>query len=130
VYLDGAAKGRTPLELAGSGDRHRLALLLPGHKLHKSEVAGGGRVELRLDPVAKPKGPAGIKVLCKSKDRFYITVDGLETGMVCPTDRIGVPLGKHTVEIYDAVSDAASTHNLEVRETHNSVRLKLEETPN
>ncbi len=127
VYLDGADKGTTPVDLPPSEDRHKLALLMPGHKLYKADVPGGGRVEARLDAVAAPKGPAGIKVVCKSRNRFYVVVDGVDTGMLCPTGRIGVTLGAHTVEVYDAVNDATQAHSVEVRGTHNSLRVKVEE---
>jgi len=127
VFLDGAEKGTTPVELPPSGDRHKLALLLPGHKLYKADVLGSGRIEAKLEAAPSPSGPAGIKVVCKSKNRFYVVVDGVDSGMLCPTERIGVTLGAHTVEVYDAVNDAAQSRTVDVRGTHNSLRVKLEE---
>jgi hypothetical protein len=115
------------MELPPSEDRHKLALLLPGHKLYKSDLDAGHPVDAKLDAVPAPRGPAGIKVVCRGRNRFYVIVDGVDTGMLCPTERIGVTLGAHTVEIYDAVNDATSSHAVDVRETHNSLRVKVEE---
>src|SRR5262249_13050536 len=106
VYLDGASKGRTPLELPATRDHHKLALLLPGHKLVRTDIDGRGQVELELEPAQKLKGPAGIKVVrCAARNRFYVIVDGVHTGLFCPTERINVEVGDHTVELYDALSD-------------------------
>lgn len=127
VYLDGALKGETPFELPASGDRHRVVFVLEGHSLHRTDAEGRGVVSATLTPVPPRTGDAGIKVKCKSKGRFYVIVDGVETGLLCPTERIKVTLGTHTVEVYDPVTDATSTHKVDVADTHNSVRVKLDD---
>ncbi|MBI4508684.1 MAG: protein kinase [Deltaproteobacteria bacterium] len=127
VYIDGALKGKTPLDLPGTGDRHKLAVVLPGRKLHRSEVDGHGRVDIPLVAAEKFSGPAGIKVKCKTKDRFYVIVNGKDTGELCPTERIGVALGEYTVEVYDPVTDASSSHAVKVKETRFSERVKVDE---
>jgi len=127
VYLDGALKGKTPLDLPATGDRHKLAIILPGYRMYRGEIEGTGRTTATLQKASPPHGPAGIKVKCKSKNRFYVTVDGVETGEICPTERINVDLGVHKVEVYDPISDAVTTHEVHVEDTHFSVRVKLEE---
>jgi serine/threonine protein kinase len=127
VYLDGALKGRTPLDLPPTGDRHRVALILPGHALHKGDIEGKGVISVVLAKATSTDGPAGIKVKCKSKDRFYVILNGKDTGQLCPTERIAVPLGDYVLEIYDPVTDSTTTHQVPVKDTHNSVRVKLDE---
>ena len=113
--------------MPATGDRHKLALLLGGRKMHRAEIDGAGAVTATLPGAARFSGPAGIKVKCRSRNRFYVIVDGQETGLLCPTERIGVELGEHTVDIYDPVSDSTTTHKLNVADTHNSARVKLDE---
>ena len=54
---------------------------------------------MELEPVTPPNGPAGIKIRCKQKNRYYVFLDGAATGQLCPTERLGVELGEHTAEI-------------------------------
>lgn len=126
VFLDGAELGVTPVQVAASGDRHRLALVLPGHDLYLAEIDGRGRHAATLAEVAPPDGPAGIKVKCKDAQRYYVFVDGRPTGQLCPTERIGVPLGGHVVEVYDLVSEARRQYRAQVRETRVSVRVRVD----
>ncbi len=127
VYLDGSDVGQTPLKLPAANDRHTIALLLPGYELYIAEVDGKGAFAIPLKEVTPSGGPAGIKVLrCKDKDRYYVFVDGKPTGMLCPTERIDVDVGPHTVEVYDAVSESRKKWDIVVKDTRLSVRVKIE----
>ncbi len=127
VYLDGADTGVTPLKLPGSPDRHTIALLLAGHDLYIAQVDGHGTFAIPLKEVTPPAGPAGIKVLkCKDKDRYYVYIDGKPTGMMCPTERIETDVGPHTVEVYDAVTEAKKKWDVVVKDTRLSQRVKIE----
>ncbi len=127
VYLDGADTGVTPLKLPGSPDRHTVALLLAGHDLYVAQVDGHGTFAIPLKEVTPPAGPAGIKVLkCKDKDRYYVFIDGKPTGMMCPTERIETDVGAHTVEVYDAVTEAKKKWDVVVKDTRLSQRVKIE----
>lgn len=126
VYLDGAPVGKTPLRLDGSGDSHKLALILPGHKLHTAEVDGRGSVSVELEEVTPSSGPAGIKVKCKEKNRYYVIVDGVDTGQTCPTERIGSTMGEHVVEIYDPVNDSRKAFPINIEQTRLSHRIKVD----
>ncbi|HEU5059875.1 MAG TPA: PEGA domain-containing protein, partial [Kofleriaceae bacterium] len=126
VYLDGAPVGVTPLRLDGSGDRHKLALILPGHKLHTAEIEGRGAVHVDLEEVTPSSGPAGIKVKCKAKNRYYVIVDGVDTGQTCPTERIGSTLGEHTVEVYDPENDSRKAFPINIIQTRLSHRVKVD----
>jgi len=127
VYLDGSDAGVTPLKRESSPDRHTIALLLPGHDLYIAQVDGHGSFAISLKEVTPPAGPAGIKVLkCKDKDRYYVYVDGKPTGMMCPTERIDTDVGPHTVEVYDAVSEAKKRYDIVIKDTRLSHRIKIE----
>jgi serine/threonine-protein kinase len=126
IYLDGTLVGKTPTTLDATSDRHRLALILPGYKLHTDEVDGSGDISVALEEVSPPGGQAGIKVRCRTKDRYYVFVDGHDTGQLCPTERLGVKLGPHTVEVYDPLSDSRQTYQADVKQTRLSLRIRID----
>ncbi|HET9622018.1 MAG TPA: protein kinase [Kofleriaceae bacterium] len=127
VFLDGADAGTTPAKLAGSPDRHTMALLLAGHELYIAQVDGHGTFSVPLKEVTPSNGPAGIKVMrCKDKDRYYVFVDGKPTGQTCPTERIGCEVGPHTVEVYDVVSETRRKWDIVVKDTRLSFRVRVE----
>ncbi len=126
VYIDGTLLGKTPVTLDASLDRHRLALLLPGYNLHTADVDGVGALNIELSEVTPGGGPGGIKVRCRKKNRYYIFVDGNPTGELCPSERIGVPKGRHVVEIYDPVSDSRREFKAVVTGTRASLRVRVD----
>ena len=127
VYLDGARKGTSPIELAGSGDRHKLVVMMRGHELHREDIAGAGKIEVTLQPIPRwTRGPAGIKVRCKSRDRLYVIIDGKHTGELCPSERIPVPLGEHTVEVFDPVTDTTVTEKANIKDADHSHRIVVD----
>jgi hypothetical protein len=126
VYIDGSSQGKTPITLDATSDRHSLALVLPGYKLHTAEINGSGTIEATLDEAAPPEGPAGIKVRCGKKNRYYVFVDGIATGQLCPTERLGVDVGEHVVEIYDPITDSRREFPVTVNETRHSVRVRVD----
>jgi serine/threonine protein kinase len=126
IYLDGSEVGETPLSIDATKDSHRIALLLAGYKLYVTDVSGSSEVTANLEAVTPPEGPAGIKVRCKKKNRYYVFVDGVDIGQLCPTERIGVNKGSHVVEIYDPVTDARSEFRVEVKETRRSLRVRVD----
>jgi hypothetical protein len=126
VFIDGADQGTTPVKLAGSTDRHNIALLLPGHDLYVAEIDGHGQFSINLTPVTPSGGRAGIKVLKCKKERYYVFVDGKPTGMLCPTERIHTSLGPHTVEVYDAVTESRQKFDIDIKQDRLSFRVRLE----
>jgi hypothetical protein len=126
VYVGGADMGVTPVKLPASADRHTIAVFLPGHDLYTAEIDGAKPHTATLVEVTPPDGPAGIKVRCKTKDRYYVFVDGKPTGQLCPTERVGVGLGSHTVEVYDFVTEDRKEFSARVKETRNSLRVKVD----
>jgi hypothetical protein len=127
VFIDGADQGVTPVKLPASPDRHTAALLLAGHELYIAQLDGHGTFTIPLKDVVPPNGPAGIKVLkCKDKERYYVFVDGKPTGQTCPTERIGVEVGPHTVEVYDVVTETRKQWPIVVKDTRLSFRVKID----
>jgi hypothetical protein len=127
VFLDGANQGVTPVKVPGSSDRHTIAALLAGHDLYLGESDGHGALQIALKPVTPTGGPAGIKVIrCKDKDRYYVFVDGKPTGMTCPTERIECGLGRHTVEVYDLVTESRRKWDIVVSDTRLSYRVRVD----
>ena len=126
VYLDGAPVGRSPVKLEAITDRLKLAIIEPGYKPYLTEIDGRGRVSVVLEEVTPPNGPAGIKIRCKQKNRYYVILDGEPTGQLCPTERLGVELGEHTAEIYDPVTDSRRVFKVNVDQTRLSVRVRAD----
>jgi uncharacterized protein (TIGR02266 family) len=126
IYLDGTKVGTTPQTVDATDDEHQLALILAGHKLHTESILGAGRVAATLEEVTPPNGRAGIKVRCRKKNRYYVLLDGEDTGQLCPTERLGVSLGEHVVEIYDPVTDTRSKFNAKVEQTRLSLRVRVD----
>ncbi len=126
IYIDGTYKGRTPKTFDEYPDTHKLVLIKPGFKLFTRQVSGSPSIDQTLEAVSPPGGPAGIKVRCKKKNRYYVFVDGRDIGMLCPTERIGVDMGMHVVEIYDPVTDSRRTFQAKVKQTRNSLRVRVD----
>ncbi len=126
VYLDGAESGVTPFKLPGTPDKHTIVLFAPGHELYIAQLKGSGAYTIPLKEVTPSGGPAGIKVTKCAKDRYYVFLDGKPTGMVCPTERIEVELGNHTVEIYDMVTETRRQFPVAVKDTRLSVRVRVD----
>ena len=126
VYLDGTLIGETPISVDGTRDKHKLAVILAGHKLHVAESPGAGDVMVELEEVTPSAGAGGIKVRCKTKNRYYVFVDGRDSGMLCPTERIGVKKAPHVVEIYDPITDTRSRFDVEIKQTRRSTRVRVD----
>jgi hypothetical protein len=55
-----------------------------------------------------------------------VFVDGKPTGQMCPTERIDVDLGPHTVEVYDAVPETRKKYDIVIKDTRLSYRVKID----
>jgi hypothetical protein len=126
VFIDGADQGVTPVKLPATPDRHTAALVLAGYDLYVAELDGKGSFTIDLKEITPFGGPAGIKVKCKAKDRYYIYVDAKPTGQLCPTERIEVQVGAHTVETYDLVTETRHQFPTMVKDTRLSARVKVD----
>ena len=126
AYLDGADLGATPVTIPATTDRHTLAVFAPGHDLYLATIDGSGRHDATLAAIAPRVGKGGIKVRCKTAGRYYVFIDGAGTGELCPTERVPVELGTHTVEIYDLLTESRKSDSLRVTKTARSTRIKMD----
>jgi hypothetical protein len=129
VFVDGEARGSTPVQLDVSEGRHKLVVAGEHQKLIKRdvEVKAGGRLELTLEPARLPSelsGHAGLKVRCHSQGELRILVDGTDTGLSCPNDeRISVAPGTHKIGLYSPRTDATHEVDHEVVDASHSTRV-------
>lgn len=126
AFLDGADQGTTPITLAATADSHTLAMFAPGHDLYLATIDGSGQHAAALTPVAERAGRGGIKARCKAKRRYYVLIDGVGTGQLCPTERVPVDMGEHTVEIYDLLTEARRSFPVRVVQSSRSTRVKVD----
>lgn len=126
VYLDGSLQGTTPLTLDATADEHGLAVILPGHRLFTAAIKGHGTIDIALEEVAPPGGEGGIKIRCRKKNRYYVFLDGNDSGQLCPSERIGVEPGEHVIEIYDPETESRQEFRVNVDQTRRSVRLRVD----
>lgn len=126
VYVDGTYKGKTPMTADGVSDQVSIAVILPGYKLYTATISGTGGHKVELAEVTPPDGPAGIKVRCKQKNRYYVIVDGNDVGQLCPTERIGVEKGDHEVVVYDPETEQRRSFRIEIKQTRNSYRVYVD----
>jgi hypothetical protein len=126
VYIDGAEQGQTPLKMPGPADHHTAVLFLAGHDLATLEIDKVGTFHADLKEIIPIGGPAGIKVRCRVKDRYYVYIDGKPTGALCPTERLEVDRGEHVVEIYDLVSETRRQFRIVVKNISRSTRVRVD----
>jgi len=126
AFLDGADQGTTPITLAATADSHTVAMFAPGHDLYLATIDGSGQHAATLTPVVERAGRGGIKARCKAKRRYYVLIDGVGTGQLCPTERVPVDMGEHTVEIYDLLTEARRSFPVRVVQSSRSTRVKVD----
>jgi hypothetical protein len=113
LFVDGEARGTTPVSLQLRPGSHRVTLVLEGMQLRGETVHVQGAitsVDLNLKPARLSEelaGTAGLKVRCaKTHGELRILVDGEDTGRQCPNEeRIAVRPGTHRIGLYSPKTD-------------------------
>ena len=103
VWVDGAIKGTTFADIEVGPGSHRVVLTLPGHRMFRDEVdtGGGAIIRRKLVPVRPPaRGTGFVRVECQTVGKFPILIDDEESGSLCPSLKLPVAIGKHTVGIF------------------------------
>ncbi len=126
VYVDGTNKGKTPVTLPAASDTFTVSLFAEGYALYSGKLAGTSKHTIELTKAPRFGGVGGIKVRCNEKKRYYILVDGRQTGQLCPTERLGVPIGVHTVEIVDLVGEVYRTLSVDADNPDKSTRVSID----
>ncbi len=114
----------SPIVVDDSGQK--LVVYAPGHSIKIIDVAET-KIEdpLTLSPIKKFRGAAGLRVLCKKKNRYYVRIDGQDTGMLCPTGRLGMKKGTHKVELINVKDGSNISKTVSIRSTKKSKRIRF-----
>jgi hypothetical protein len=126
VFVDGKEVGRSPVSLPGRDGSRQLTAFAPGRRLYTATVDGRGSHQATLAEAPRWGGAGGIKVRCKAARRYYVFVDGKDTGQLCPTERIGIKIGKHTVEVHDLVTGSRRSVPANVVDTDHSLKVDID----
>jgi hypothetical protein len=61
----------------------------------------GVMIRLALEPVVAPvHGDASLNVACRTPGKYPVFIDEVETGLLCPVNRVPVPAGVHSVGVF------------------------------
>jgi len=100
VWVEGAWKGNTPLDLLVGAGAKRLVLVAAGFHMLRTTVdaSEGVLIRLALEPVAgMVRGDAFLNVVCRTSGRYPLFIDEVETGLLCPAHLVPVAAGTHRV---------------------------------
>jgi eukaryotic-like serine/threonine-protein kinase len=103
VWVEGAWKGNTPLDLLVGAGAKRLVLVAAGYHMLRTTVdaSEGALIRLAFEPVAGPvRGDAFLNVVCRTSGRYPLFIDEVETGLLCPAHLVPVAAGTHRVGVF------------------------------
>jgi hypothetical protein len=104
LFVDGKPAGQTPTQINLDAGRHILTLLADGKALWQETVIGvRPPIQVLLTPsaLAPPvSGPQGLKVRCARGGAVRIFIDGHDSGASCPSERLAVSAGEHTIGFF------------------------------
>jgi len=103
VWIDGAWKGKTPLDVSVGAGGKRLVLIAAGYQMiHDTfDASEGSIVRVALVPVAGPeRGDAFLNLTCQTPGKFPIFIDDVATGLLCPASDVPVTAGVHRVGVF------------------------------
>ncbi len=103
VWVDGAVRGKTPVDLLLGAGGHRVVVIKPGYLILRAvfDTTKGEYARRSLQRVGfVPVGDGMLDIQCQSADKYPILIDDEETGLLCPAGRVRVPSGKHTVGVF------------------------------
>ncbi len=128
VYLDGEAKGKSPLKLKVKPGTHKLVLVADAYKFLRQEASGGQNITAKLIKAALPddvSGSATVKVKCKTEGTLRILVDGNDSGLTCPTEELMLKPGKYTLGFLSPTSDELREKSLKVKKKGTKLKVKF-----
>ena len=128
VYLDGEAKGKSPITLKVKPGPHKLLLVADAYKFFRQEASGGQSIAAKLVKAALPDdvtGPAAVKVKCKRDGELRILVDGNDSGLSCPTNELMLKPGKYTLGFLSPTSDELREKPLKVKKKGTKLKVKF-----
>jgi hypothetical protein len=128
IWVDGKELGKTPSTAKLPAGAKQVRLVRVGYRSATAKLgsATGAALSLPLEPtVAAPWGKAIVVVTCKTRGKLPVLVDGAETGLLCPSPRLGLQPGQHEIGILDPASGEVEKQALELRVGARYVRFKL-----
>ena len=128
VYIDGQARGRTPVTLPVTPGPHKLLLIAEEYGLLRREVTAGTELSLKLDRAKLPEEVAGtqvVKIKCKTKGELRILVDGNDTGLSCPTETLAVSPGRHTFGFLRPATEELQEKAQKVKTGKGATKIKV-----
>ncbi|MGC9982627.1 MAG: protein kinase [Polyangia bacterium] len=115
VWISGKERGRTPLQVRVQSGPTRVVLVLAGHASATVDVRAGEDTQVSKDlvAVAPPMtGEARFRAECITQGKLPIVVDGKETGILCPFNKLRVDPGVHKIGLF--VPALGKVHEKEV----------------
>ena len=101
LWINGGARGLAPMKTELK-ERHKdLVIIKAGWKRVEQTLNHAtlmAEQTFKLEPVQAPRGNATIRVQCQQEGKYPISIDGVETGLLCPAD-VSVAAGDHLVEV-------------------------------
>lgn len=103
VWINGGERGFTPITTPLKERHRRVVIIKPGFKLFEHELDAVNvppTQTFTLDPVTPPaKGDANLEVTCQQEGKYPISIDGVETGVLCPAT-LSLVAGTREVSVY------------------------------
>jgi eukaryotic-like serine/threonine-protein kinase len=103
IWVDGARRGTTPVDLILGEGGHRVVLLKEGFRMHRDvyDTTRGEWIRRELVAVpAWPEGGAYVNVTCRSGNHLPVFVDDEETGRLCPVVMLPVIPGQRKIAVF------------------------------
>jgi eukaryotic-like serine/threonine-protein kinase len=103
VWVDGNLRGKTPVDLLVGKGSHRVVAVKEGYRILRAvfDTTLGEFARRGLQRAGFARfGDGLVDIDCVTTNRYPIFIDDEETGLLCPTRRLPVPSGKHSVGIF------------------------------
>jgi hypothetical protein len=132
VWIDGALRGKTPVDLTIGPGGHRMAAIKSGYLTWRAvyDTTRGEFARTELRAVSPPAiGDAFLEVRCHSTNHYPIVLDDEETGLLCPASRVPVAAGRHNVGIFVPSRRTNVTIEVDVPAGRQPTRVVLDDGP-
>ncbi len=115
IWFAGRERAKTPAELPLPPSA-ALTLVRPGFQMARITLSGASPVDLTLSPTVAPAfGQATLRIMCRTRGRFPVLVDGSEVGLLCPIERLGLRPGAHEIAIFDPATGETQTQHVDMK---------------
>jgi hypothetical protein len=103
VWINGKERGRTPLQVKVQSGAARVVMILAGHARAAADITAseGTKLSKQLTAITPPmEGEARFRAECTTQGKLPITIDGKETGVLCPFSKLRVDPGVHKIGLF------------------------------